>query len=828
MTWSLRKSVGALVLTGTVGVLACNETPVGLPTATSIAVSTATLSLFVGETAQVSAQVLDQNGEVLPEATVQWSSSDQSMARVDAEGDVLARGVGTATLTATSGSLSGTISVTVSGAASVVVFPGAIQLVATGNSQEVTAQVLGAQGELIETAVMWHSLDPSVATVGASGTVEFVRAVDIGTTSVVAEALGATDTIQVSVVADERLLVTRISFLGPDTVTMDVAGGTQTVMYSAIDGDGDEVCQFGGPLAIRISDPSVIGAFIAFGNCAVNVTPVAAGSSWLVLENNTAADSVWVDVTSIVFTAMFSLLPNDTLTRAGDTVSYGAAVIDEAGQPAAGVVLNFDVTGGALSSKSVTTDANGTATVSWYLPQSPISVSGTLHTIRFRATLPNGFVIGDIGHVETVVPGPGADMWMAVDIDGNFVPDDTLFDGESVTIDLGNFPYVAAQTLDRFANFRNTDVIFSVSDPGLIEDEWDGFTASQEATRIFPKRLGTFTLTATEGAASATISIVAAVGPEAVLIFDDGSNRVWTGQPTLPAFPGTSVTDSLVYDGGSGASLYPTFTTRSDTVGFAWDDGLWNVALAASDGSNSAAPIGVLLPDNKSSAPWGFPVFLTAGAGEAGDVVFLSDRDIGKLAAGPVQTQWDLYSLDRSTAAVTKLTNTSEDSTHIIYNGLSLSPSETTVLVVSEEAINPGDGSTRFSQIYEISLATGAITQLTSNSDGNIEYRYATYSPDASLIYADVAVFNWSSEEIHLFEYDRTTFRLLSDNGFERLVFGPLAGERIVNQVSFNPGNLAVFLRNDEGFISFVDVNDPQTILTTGRTGVAFISWSAR
>jgi uncharacterized cupredoxin-like copper-binding protein len=69
----------------------------------------------MGQTQQLSAQALDQNGTAMPGThTFTWSSSDETMATVDATGLVTAVFGGTATITATTATVSGTASVTVS------------------------------------------------------------------------------------------------------------------------------------------------------------------------------------------------------------------------------------------------------------------------------------------------------------------------------------------------------------------------------------------------------------------------------------------------------------------------------------------------------------------------------------------------------------------------------------------------------------------------------------------------------------------------------------------------------------------------------------------
>ncbi len=89
--------------------------PVEPPRPTTVTVNPATVELTaVGLTVQLSAEVRDQNGQVISGAAVTWASSDAAVARVDANGLVTAQSTGSATVTATAGTASGNSAVTVS------------------------------------------------------------------------------------------------------------------------------------------------------------------------------------------------------------------------------------------------------------------------------------------------------------------------------------------------------------------------------------------------------------------------------------------------------------------------------------------------------------------------------------------------------------------------------------------------------------------------------------------------------------------------------------------------------------------------------------------
>ena len=99
----------------------CGDGPAAPPTPdpsrpTTVVVSPATVELTAsGETVQLTAEVRDQNGGLMVGAAVRWSTSDPSVASVNASGLVTGVGEGVATITARAGSGEGTAEVRVAG-----------------------------------------------------------------------------------------------------------------------------------------------------------------------------------------------------------------------------------------------------------------------------------------------------------------------------------------------------------------------------------------------------------------------------------------------------------------------------------------------------------------------------------------------------------------------------------------------------------------------------------------------------------------------------------------------------------------------------------------
>ena len=200
----------ALLLAGTAGavwVSSCGDgavepTPApAAPVATTVTVNPGSAALSaLGETARFTAEVRDQNGQVMAGAAVAWASSDASVAAVDASGQVTAAANGNATITATAGLVSGTAAVTVAQEVSAVsVSPAADTLVAFRDTVRLVAEATDANGHPVAavTAFEWYSGDTLVARVDDTG---LVTGVDEGEATITATAGDFSGTAEITTV----------------------------------------------------------------------------------------------------------------------------------------------------------------------------------------------------------------------------------------------------------------------------------------------------------------------------------------------------------------------------------------------------------------------------------------------------------------------------------------------------------------------------------------------------------------------------------------------------------------------------------------------------
>lgn len=122
-----------------------------------------------GETQTVTATIVPVTGASVAGIATTFTSSNATVATVDANGVVTARANGTATITAAADGISGTSAVTVRQVAtSISVSPPSARVSALGDSRTFSATATDARGNAV-VPITWTSSNPAVATVDASG-----------------------------------------------------------------------------------------------------------------------------------------------------------------------------------------------------------------------------------------------------------------------------------------------------------------------------------------------------------------------------------------------------------------------------------------------------------------------------------------------------------------------------------------------------------------------------------------------------------------------------------------------------------------------------------
>lgn len=149
-----------------------SDPPPSEPAVVTLARDTATL-VWVGETVQLEASVIDQFDAPFAGASVTWRSTAEAVASVSPTGEVTALDDGTASIVATAGAAADTAEITVSQVAdSIAASVANASLEWIDETVEVDVEVWDQGGTPIAVPeVSWNTSDPSVAEVSARGVV---------------------------------------------------------------------------------------------------------------------------------------------------------------------------------------------------------------------------------------------------------------------------------------------------------------------------------------------------------------------------------------------------------------------------------------------------------------------------------------------------------------------------------------------------------------------------------------------------------------------------------------------------------------------------------
>ena len=200
----------------------------------------------VGDTVNLSARVLDEEGEEVTGATVTWSSSNIAVATVNSFGVMTAVGEGTVTLTATATvsaeqTVSGFIRVTVvKHPARIEMAPDSLSFDTVGDIKILTATVYDADDNVMHPnsfGLRWATANEEVATVSyrpSAGVQASVHSVGEGTTTITLYVSGsATGTATVTV----TLPTARVT-VEPASLFFKALGVTKTVTVRVLDENG--------------------------------------------------------------------------------------------------------------------------------------------------------------------------------------------------------------------------------------------------------------------------------------------------------------------------------------------------------------------------------------------------------------------------------------------------------------------------------------------------------------------------------------------------------------------------------------------------------------
>ena len=301
-------------------------TVVPTPVAT-VRLSPGNRDLLVGQTAQLSAQTLDAQGNVLTGRPVTFSTSNATVATVSNAGLVTALAPGSAIITGASEGKTASSSITVSSVpvSSVVVTPNASDLV-VGQTTQLKAEPRDGSGQpLVGRAVSWSTSAPNVASVSSTG---LVTAIASGTATISATSEGKAGTATINVSPKPVSSV----ILSPGQASVTV-GQTVQLTGQVTDDQGNVLS--GRPITYTSGTPAV-----ATVSSSGLVTGVAPGTSTITAASEGKSGTATITVTPIPV-ASVAVVPNTPNVTVGQTVQLGVTVLGPNNQELTGRAVSW-------------------------------------------------------------------------------------------------------------------------------------------------------------------------------------------------------------------------------------------------------------------------------------------------------------------------------------------------------------------------------------------------------------------------------------------------------------------------------------------------------
>lgn len=374
--------VGSAVITATAGEMTAECSLTIIPVAvTGVTLDKEELMLKPGETSTLTATVLPENAA---NKSVTWTSSNTSIATVDANGIVTAKSVGTATVTVTTtdGGKTATCSVIVDPitVTSVSLNKTTLSLI-KGGTETLVATIIPSNAT--DQTVIWTSSNTSVATVDSSGK---VTAISGGSATITASVGGMTATCAVTVTAPvtgvslnkASLSLTKGStetltatITPSDATNKTVTWSSSNTAVATVDSNGKVTAVAGGTATITVKTSDGNKTATCAVTVTVPVTGVSLNKSSMTLSGMNATGSLTATVTPTDATDKNVIWSSSNTSVA--TVSDG---------------IVFAKGGGTTMITVTTVDGNKTATceVTVIIPVTSVTLNRTTLSIAAGST----------------------------------------------------------------------------------------------------------------------------------------------------------------------------------------------------------------------------------------------------------------------------------------------------------------------------------------------------------------------------------------------------------------------------------------------------------
>ena len=365
---TLRATTTTLALIGLAG---CLDLKV-IADACTISVAPATLTLPVNGASSIVGTAFDCDGNSIRNKKISYSSSNTAVATVTTEGNVIAVGVGGATVSAVADGKSASVQVTVTPetAASVTLTPSTITLRRT-NTRQLTATARNNQNTIIAGRTFrWGSSNSSIVSVDQNG---LLTALTPGTVVISAEADQTSGSATVTVTeipigscslapATSKLTVSQS--VQPAVTLRDTANNVISSLGRAIAWTSDN------EIAATVTGSGLVTARKA-GTARITASPV---------ENTQASCNASVDVVDArIVSAVIS--PKPTTLRLGVARQFGVTLTDSAG---GAIPAGRTITWRSVTPATATVSANGLVTgLALGAARIAVNAEGAVDTVSF-------------------------------------------------------------------------------------------------------------------------------------------------------------------------------------------------------------------------------------------------------------------------------------------------------------------------------------------------------------------------------------------------------------------------------------------------------------
>lgn len=469
------------------------------PTLESITVTPSSATLKVGETKEFTATALDQDGNKISGVEISWSSSNMTVGTIgESSGIFTALAAGTTTITAASGEINGTATVTVS-AENPVLDRITIKLTPTtleiNETETFTAIALDQfDNEMTGITFAWTSSNETVGTIDK--TTGLFTAHAVGTTTVTASAGNESAEALITVTAAAQVDPVPESIVIKPTEATLAVGETKEFAATALDLDGNKIS--GVEIAWTSSDETIgtigdsSGLFTALAAGTTTITATAGDRSAEATVTVTAEDPIEPVIASLRLTP-----PRATL-EVGDDQRF--------------MVTAFDQDNNIISAGEVTWESSDDAV-------GTINASG-IFTALAEGTVTITAETGDVSAQATITVNAPAPAFGMIVVSPSAV---TLETGDTLQFDVIAF--------DPFGNIvEDAEITWMCCDEnvGMIDD-CGVFTAvcggTTTVTATGDGATGTATVTVTDAAPAHVRTVVT---PAAITPADSGTGAITT------------------------------------------------------------------------------------------------------------------------------------------------------------------------------------------------------------------------------------------------------------------------------------------------------------